>query len=181
MDALADAATHAHWVNRLTVPFTDQWAWSPEGAMERFVGEMDELRTHLTPPEGTAGPVTTPVRDADAYHGALDRAFSIATSGRPVGPGASTPFGRTTAQRAREIILEHVLLPYNRLLGQKKNPDSTRGLGTAASAEFYEWLTRETSLDFAQLRATTWTFAQLLELVEEVRAQNREHWRDSAW
>jgi hypothetical protein len=177
--ALASASEHAHWVNRLTVPFTDQWAWSPDGAVEQFIQDMSELKRHLTPPAGDRAAAWSPVIDTEAYHRELDRAFSVATSGRSLAAGESTPFGRETAQQAREIILEHVLLPYNRLLGQKKNPDSTRGLGAAASAEFYEWLTSETSLDFAQLRATTWTFSRVLQLVEEVRAHNARQWKDS--
>ncbi|NJD19796.1 MAG: hypothetical protein FIA95_11015 [Gemmatimonadetes bacterium] len=179
VDALANAATHARWVNRLTVPFTDQWSWGAEGALERFAEDLDVLRRHLTPSPGDPATVRSPTQDADAYHAELDRAFSIATSGRGLAAGESTSFGRATAQKAREIILERVLLPYDRLLGQKKNPDTTRGLGTAASAEFYEWLTRETSLEFAQLRATTWTFAQVLDLVEKERAYNLRQWKDS--
>jgi hypothetical protein len=179
VDALSNASAHAHWMNRLTVPFTDQWAWGADGALEAFVQAMNELRLHLAPAQGDPTSARTPVQDTEAYHGELERAFSVATSGRGLATGESTPFGRETAQKAREVILEHVLLPYNRLLGQKKNPDTTRGLGASASAEFYEWLTRETSLEFAQLRATTWTFAQVLELVEEVRAYNRGQWRDS--
>jgi hypothetical protein len=178
-DALGEVSTYAQWLNRLTVPFTDQWAWSPEGAVEQFIRDMGELKEHLTPDPGDATTVRSAVLDTEAYHQALDRAFSVATSGQALATGQSTPFGREAAQRAREIILEHVLLPYNRLLGQKKNPDSTRGLGAAASAEFYEWLTRETSLDFVQLRATTWTFAQVLGVVEEVRAHSARHWKDS--
>jgi len=179
VEALANASEHAHWVNRLTVPFTDHWAWAPETALEEFAGAMRELKVHFTAgSEGPAG-VRSPVQDVVAYHSELERAFSIATSGTSLGAGASTPFGRRTADKAREILLEHVLLPYDRLLGQKKNPDSTTGLGAAASAEFYEWLTRDTSLDFAQLRATTWTFAQILDVVEEVRAYNAQQWGDS--
>ena len=178
-EALGNAAEHAHWVNRLTVPFTEQWAWGHESALEAYAGDLIELRTHMRGDAGDAGPIRSPVDDVRAYHAELDRAFSIATSGESMAEGSSTPFGRRTAEQAREIILEHVLLPYNRLLGQKKDPDSTRGLGASASAELYEWLTRDTSLDFAQLRATTWTFAQILDAIEDVRAFNHEQWGDS--
>lgn len=179
VEALSNASVHAQWVNRLTVPFSDQWAFGADGAIEKFAEAMKELRTHLTPGQGDTTAVPSPVQEDEAYHGELDRAFSIATSGRRLARGESTPLGRVAAQKAREIILERVLLPYNRLLGQKKDPDSTRGLGAAASAEFYEWLTRESSLDFPQLRATTWTFAQVLGIVEDVRVSNRRQWKDS--
>jgi hypothetical protein len=179
VDALSNASRYAHWVNRLTVPFTEQWARNLDVALEEFSEEMRALELHMA--SGGQGPsgVRSPVEDVEAYHRALERAFSIATSGRAMGPGESTPFGTRTADKAREVILERVLLPYNRLLGQKKDHDSTWGLGAAASAEFYEWLTRDTSLDFAQLRATTWTFAQVLEVIEAVRAESLGKWEDS--
>lgn len=176
IQALADASAAARWVNRLTVPHTEQWAWSPENSLQKFVEGMGELQLHLT---SANGETRSPVQEVEAYHRALERAFSIATSSQPMARGRSTPFGIRAADRAREILMEQVLMPYDRLLGQKKDPDSTRGFGTAASGEFYEWLTRATSLDFAQLRTTTWTFAQLLELVEEVRHENRAAWGDS--
>ncbi|MEJ2539025.1 MAG: hypothetical protein P8188_03400 [Gemmatimonadota bacterium] len=179
VEALSDAGTTARWVNRLTVPFTEQWAWNPENSLQRFVEGMGELRDHLTPSNGAGEPIRSPVQEVEAYHRALERAFSVATSGRSMARHQATPFGIQTAAKAREILLEQVLLPYDRLLGQKKDRDSTRGLGAAASGEFYEWLSRETDLDFAQLRATTWTFAQLLDLVEEIRRENREAWGDS--
>jgi len=179
VEALANARTLARWVNRLTVPFTDQWAWSSDEALDRFAGTMRELKVHMAGEGDAAAAVRSPIQDVEEYHDALDRAFSIAVSGRSLGRGESTPLGIRAAGKAREVILEYVLLPYDRLLGQKKDPDSTRGLGTAASAEFYEWLTRDTSLDFEQLRATTWTFAQLLEVIEEVRAESLAQWRDS--
>ncbi len=179
VEALANADTAAHWLNRLTVPYSEQWDWSADDALEEFATEMAELKRHMTAGAGDGGGVRSPVEDVEAYHRALDRAFSIATSGRSLPPGETTPEGVAASAQAREIILDQVLLPYNRLLGQKKDPDSTWGLGASASGQFYEWLTRETPLEFEQLRATTWTFAQLLALIEEIRARNLDRWQDS--
>jgi len=179
VEALSDATEHAQWLNRLTVPFTDQWAWGADDALDRYAESMLELKAHMGSEGGGSGVVRSPVEDVEAYHRALERAFSIATSGEVMPRSTSTPFGRATADEARRIVLDQVLLPYNRLLGQKKRPDSTRGLAAAASAEFYEWLTRDTSLDFEQLRATTWTFAQLMEVIEEIREVNHASWSDS--
>ncbi len=179
-EALEHAGELAHWINRMTVPFTDQWDGDPDESLDEFVLAMGELRDHMTDPGGEgAGGLRTPEMEVEAYHTELDRAFSIATSEQAVAAGESTMLGRRTAQRAREIILEEILLPYNRLLGQKKRNDSTRGLGTAASAGFYEWLTRETPVAGERLRATTWTFARVLEMVEDARRYNRAEWGDS--
>jgi len=179
VDALATARDLAQWVNRLTVPFSDQWAWSSDEALDEFASDMRELKDHMDGQGIPGRGVRSPVEDVEAYHRALDRAFSIATSGMSLPPGQSTPLGRRSAAKAREVIFDHVLLPYNRLLGQKKDPDSTRGLGTAASGEFYEWLTAANTLSFEQLRATTWTFAQVLDVIEEVRASSFARWQDS--
>ncbi|MGD8601411.1 MAG: hypothetical protein PVF19_08700, partial [Gemmatimonadota bacterium] len=178
VDALSNVGELAHWVTRLTVPFNDQWDSDSDDALARFADEMRDLKAHMGE-GGITARTRSPVEDVEAYHRALDRAFSIATSGLSLAAGESTPLGKRAAARAREVILDHVLLPYNRLLGQQKDPDSTRGLGTAASGEFYEWLTRDTSLDFEQLRATTWTFAQVLDVIEEVRESSSAQWEDS--
>lgn len=197
VQAVTMARDHAHWLNRLTVPFTDHWHPNYDRALEFFVLEMEAIRAHLAagghdahapigfgtaPPAPAgrtdAGDVPVPEAEAEAYHHQLERAFSIATSPLPLEPGEVTELGIETAAAAREIVLEQVILPYNRLLGQKKDEDSTRGLGTSASAAFYEWLTRS-RVPRGRLLATTWSFAQFLELVEGVRAENRRVWEDS--
>ena len=179
VEALAQADTAAHWLNRLTMPYTEQWDWSADDALEEFATEMGELRDHMATEEGDGGGVRSPIEDVEAYHRALDRAFSIATSGTGLPIGETTPLGVTVSAKAREIILDQVLLPYNRLLGQKKDPDSTWGLGASASGQFYEWLSEEDELEFEELRATTWTFAQVLALIEDIRARNLDRWQDS--
>lgn len=83
------------------------------------------------------------------------------------------------ADKAREYVLENVIFPYNRLLGQKRHEDSTRGFGTEASAAFYEWLLGETPVAQERLRATAWTFARYLDIIEETRRYNREQWLDA--
>jgi hypothetical protein len=178
--ALDHARDLAHWINRLTVPFTDHWNRNPDKAMDRFVEAMGELKAHLAAAGG--GPAAgrrTPVHDVEAYHREVERAFSIAVSGRSANPGESTALGVRVADKAREVILDQVLLPYNRLLGQRKKNDSTRGFGSAAASEFYEWLAREAKLTDQSLRATEWTFASLLEIVERERAYNARQWGDS--
>ncbi len=89
----------------------------------------------------------TPIRDVTAFHDELERAFSIAATGQAIPLGGSTALGVLVADKAREVVLEYVIFPYNRLLGQKRRDDSTRGLGTEASAAFYEWLTSETPVE----------------------------------
>jgi len=183
-EGMTQALAHAQWVTRLTVPYTDHWDGEEDRAMERFVVEMEAIRAHVADTRERAAdggvPDGGPLAEVEAYHHALDRAFSIATSPEPLTRGETTPLGIKTASAARAIVLEQILLPYNRLLGQKKSHDSTRGLGTAASAEFYEWLTRS-EITRSRLRVTTWTFQEYLELVEQIRVDAVRIWRDSRY
>jgi hypothetical protein len=166
-----------HWVNRLTVPFTDHWDGSRDQALEMFVGEMQVIRARL---ESDAAPYyagqRTAVGEVEAFHDELDRAFSIAVTGRAFSVGESNELGRLAASRAREAVFDYVILPYNRLLGQKRREDSTRGFGAEAGAAFFEWLTGETPVTRDRLAATIWTFGRYLDLLEDTRAGNLELW-----
>jgi hypothetical protein len=176
-EAVLSFSELGHWVNRLTVPFTDQWDGSKDRALELFVEEMQAIETRLA---SDASPHylgrRTAVGETEAFHRELDRAFSIAVTGRAVSMGASTELGRRVADQAREAVLEHVILPYDRLLGQKRRFDSTRGMGAEAAAAFFEWLTSETPVTRDRLDATIWTFGRYLDLMEDTRERNRELW-----
>jgi hypothetical protein len=183
-DELADAAANVdelgHWVNRLTVPFTDQWDSDKDESLDLFMAEMSVIKEHLNTSDGVFyRGYRTPTNDVAAFHRELERAFSVATTGQALGVGETNALGVRVAEKARESVLDYVIFPYNRLLGQKRNRDSTRGLGTEASAAFYEWLTSETPVDQERLRATAWAFARYLDMVEETRRYNREQWEDA--
>ncbi|UCC25155.1 MAG: hypothetical protein JSU98_15740, partial [Gemmatimonadales bacterium] len=171
MDALrihaADGDHHAPWVG---------WRVTGTGGPSEEASE-EEADPHGHGPS-FGWPKPTAIAEVEAYHHYLDRAFSLATSSRPLGPEEVTPLGVETAAEAREIVMELVLLPYNRLLGQKKEEDSTRGLGASASAEFYEWLTRS-EIPRDRLDLTKWVFAELLDVVEDVREYGAREWDDS--
>ena len=76
------------------------------------------------------------------YHEELDRAFSIAASGGAAGraPGESSAAGRRISAQAREILLDEVILPYDRELGRLKEPDTTRGFAVQAREALLLWL-----------------------------------------
>src|SRR2546430_12627290 len=48
----------------------------------------------------------------------------------------SAPLGRELAQRCREILLDEVLLPYDRLLGRNKRKDTLKQFSVAARGRF---------------------------------------------
>jgi len=175
--ASESTAELGRWVNRLTVPFTDQWDGDKDRALQMFVEEMQAIETRLN---SDAAPyyrgTRTAIGETRAFHDELDRMFSIAVSGEDLPPGSSTELGRRAAQQARTAMLDHVLIPYDRLLGQKRREDTTLGFGLEAGAQFFEFLTGETDVTRDRLAATVWAFRSYLEMVEEIRAHNRDQW-----
>jgi hypothetical protein len=171
--ALEDAASAASALTRFTYAFLDNSGRSDApAALEQFRATLVAWRDTLQQiaPDGSAAPTFAHVEAK--YHAAIDRAFTLAAV--PADPGAV----RTdVADAARRVLLEEVLLPYNRLIGQAKIHDSTRGLFPAANARFDRWLADSSGLDAAARRRARDVFARLLELAERNRAGIRAFWR----
>ncbi len=177
---LGTAREMSLWITRVTVPYVNHWDGDWEVSEAGFVAEMDEIRTHLADAVavGQPGP-TTPEEEVRFYHREMERVFSMAAAGRDFPMGTSTALGVRVWAKARAILLEQVLLPYNALLGRKKKNDSTEGFSAQASAAFYEWLSAETPVGKEGLPAVAWVFGEVLENVEQVRAENEQKWDDS--
>ena len=182
--ALEEALTHvgetAHWINRLTTPFIDQGGDSPEQALASFQAGVSELQAHfasrsvLFPTGGL-----TSEGEVRAYHAELERAFSIAASGLELPLGASTEEGRAVAARAKELLVDQVIFPYNRLLGLDKKDDTTLGLARAAESAFAGWLRTSRLVASERQVAVAYVFRRLIEIVEENRKFSREMWGSS--
>ena len=180
VEAIGNARELSHWITRLTIPFVDQWDSNWDEGMRLFTQDMDEIRGYLASDPGALyRGRRTPEEEVRAYHREMERAFSVATSGRDLRIGQSTPLGIETWSKAREIALEAVILPYNRLLGQKKKNNSTRGFATQASAAFYEWLSTQTPVPPEQIRGTIWGFQEFMNTIEEVLRAENSTWKDS--
>ena len=167
-DALAALREHALWINRLTVPDLGGLGADPARAATDAVAP---LKAHLA-----AGSVDAEIR---GYHHEMVRAFSIAAAGTP-SSGDSTPQGAAAAASATAILLDRVLFPYNRLIGQPKKRDSTRDFGSHARGVFARWLTMSSSVSPERDEACLYVFQHLLDVVEEIRAVNRRTWGNSA-
>lgn len=181
---LAEAADNARelslWITKLTIPFIDDWDGDWDKSMGLFTQQMVQLNSYLaSDPAPFYQGRRTPEDETRAFHREMERAFSVATSGRDLEMGESTPLGVEAWGKAREIILAQLILPYNRLLGQNKKNDSTLGFGAQASSAFYEWLSTETPVDEARLLATAWAFQEVLNIIEAVRQAEHDHWKDS--
>jgi hypothetical protein len=177
-EALANVRETAHWVNRFTTPFIDQGGFTYDKAISSFTEDMQQLKAHLA----SGGPLFPNGRSSEAevrvYHQELARAFSIAVSGDPLGAGESSALGRELAAVAKEVLLDQVIFPYNRMLGIKKGNDTVLGLGAAAMGELRDWLERSAVAE-ERHESVLYVFQTLIEIIDEARWYSREVWRDS--
>ncbi len=123
-----------------------------------------------------------------AYHHAFDRAFSVALDPRAAGV---TPRGRARADSMRLLLLARVLLPYDRLLGQKREPVSLAPFAAALLEPFAgRRVVRAEAGESGpasggglvagtdDLARTGWLLARLLDAVGEVAAEQQRRWGD---
>lgn len=169
---LAEAWDRAERIRRLVVPFVDAWHRDPERSRRRFVAEMEAVREALT------GPGSDPVSLVEAHHRAMAIAFSRVLDPDAAVLQAPTEAGARAWDVAREELLDHVLLPYNRLLGRRRSDDSVLGLGAAASMAFYERLAAGEFGPDERLPQAAWLFQRILQIVEGVRIASLEAWED---
>jgi len=173
--ALANVQVGVAGVGHLLVPYLDRSGRDPRAALEPLIAELRSP----SPLPGVTGPGLRIESQVEAYHAELVRAFSIAASGRPVPEGASTPDGELAAAQARKTLRDHVLYPYDRLLGQWKTGTTLAGLAAYARGNFARDLVLLTSLPPEREAAVLYVFEQLLEAVTSLEKEERSRWGDS--
>jgi phosphatidylserine/phosphatidylglycerophosphate/cardiolipin synthase-like enzyme len=113
------------------------------------------------------------------YHHQLEHAFSLAAATGPLTAGEVTPLGAQVAAVARRCLLDGVLFPYNRLIGQRKHRDTTLEFAMHARGAFARWLIQSSAVEADRVEATIFVFQALLDLTERVRSTNSATWGDS--
>ena len=183
-DALATARDAARNIQQLCVPWLDHRGSGGARSDAAVLSRLEGLR-RLTSATGANRNLDGETR---RFHDAVDVAFAIASmitsapAGRlepaPTGSLAadSARRGRLVGERARAILLDEVILPYNRLLGQVKEKDSTLGYQVLARGAFVRWLHVESGLPAASAPAVMSVFDAVLDMVEESRAVSRREW-----
>lgn len=172
---LAGIARGASAVTHFTYGFFDNSGHSDlPAALERFRTSVGEWRERLEAYGTTRdSEVPTFTGVVEGYHNAVERAFALA-----VGEVGGEELYLEAAGIARRIILEEVLLPYNRLIGQAKANDSLRGFYPAAISRFQGRLESELiDLDARRRESILLVFQRLLEILEENRKRIRDFWR----
>jgi hypothetical protein len=167
-EALESMRHAGRWLVANANLFTDDDDASYQGAMESFRATMGRVKTAFTETDARHPEGHDFLIESRHYHEAVDAAFSAAVGAEP-GPEVST--------RAKEILLDEVLLPWNRLIGQFKKPDTLHGFSSRARFRLGQALGERGDLDDDQRAAALGTFDRLLELLEEARRITDEHWK----
>lgn len=182
IEPIREAADH---IRRMSIPFLDQAAWHRADAEAAVVAELRDLKGLFasSPTADGSEPGPPPLGGAfeaevRRYHAAVERSFAIAARVDTSSRADVDSLAHIVAAHARAILLDRVLLPYDRLLGQVKKDDTVLGFGEDARGAFLRWVTNAGVL--VERRAElVWVFAQLIDIVEANRAAARAQWNDS--
>jgi hypothetical protein len=175
---LANVRETSDWVNRLTVPYYDQTGRRRDQAVASFTDEVRGIHTRLASTHPLYGGTHTAAAEIAMYHAEVARAFSIAISGDALPLGMATPAGEKVAAMARAVLLEEVLLPYDRLLGVRKKKDSTKDLAYTAMQVFTEQVEASGLVPPDRRVAVQYVYQTVLDEVEAARAQSKKWWGD---
>jgi hypothetical protein len=167
----------AYEINRFTIPLLDEDINTAESDILAFTADIRALQNHINQTDSLF-PIGHSFREeVRVYHQELSRAFSLAIfKGESGDDGAIL---NQTVQRARDLLLDEVILPYNRLLGQYKKHDSIRGYGSRAEEIFNAWLTVSSDVPARNYEGVRYVFHTLIQIVEYNRDYSRKIWGDS--
>ncbi len=181
LDRIAELASSARWITRMTVPFLEQSAINDAVEAGELIRELRELKRYLA--ARSVGRAWGPDDEVRRFHDAMDEAFSLAVSGSDIASDGSTSLGRYIADQARQVLLDEILLPYDRLLGQVKEPNSLAGLGLRARGVFVRQLHMGGRVPPDWIDPSLWVFTELILVLESVRREAHARWGDSrfAW
>ena len=174
--ALRNVRLAATRIEELVVPALDAPGADPRRALAPLVAR---LRAPPALPGVDSGPDLQVEPVVRAFHAELARAFAIAATGRALAPGERTPEGDSLETIARQVLLEHVLLPFDRLLGQRKSGPIVAGLGGYASGNFARAILTGMPALRSRGDAVLYVFQQLVGAVEAVERLARERWSES--
>lgn len=173
---LRELADAARAIRQLAVPFLGREV--AQGARPPALpASLRELQETLTMRDASA--VRTVESEATRFHDAMERAFALVLDR----DARRAPRGRAAAARARRVILEEVLLPYDRLLGQVRTPDTVRRFAFRAQGVFTRWLHAEGDVSGDEATAALSVLTAALDVIEVERAAISATWGDArfAW
>lgn len=175
-ETLEDLSEAGRWIGNFTTPFLDQEIRSHEKHLEMIDRTTAEFKAYLgsKTEDFPEGPTYEGV--VGFYHRGMDRAFALALEGSA---GDPIEMGKQAAQVARSALLDEVIIPYNKLLGQRKKNDKLLGLGSRAEQVFRVWLYLDSGIPKDKREGVMYVFRHLVEFMERSRSRSEDTWEDS--
>ncbi len=175
-DALDHVRRAALRIEELVVPALDVRGGDPRRALAPL---FERVRQAALLPGVAPGPDVQVEAVVRAFHAELARAFAIAATGAPVAVGRRSDTGEAIEARARRVVLDHVLFPFDRLLGQRKPEGALRSFWTFARGNFAGELARDSLVSAERSGAVSYVFEAYLDAVDAAGRQAAARWPDS--
>jgi hypothetical protein len=163
---LQKARESARWLVLHANFFNDDDDASFFQAMEKFRDDIGKAKALFAEKDGEHPQGRSYATESSHYHAAFDAAFAGAV-------GAE--LGHAVASRAREVLLDEVLLPYDRLIGRFKKPDTLAGLVGQGRLALARSLDGEAGLDPGRRAAALAVFDEIARLLDRARELLKEH------
>jgi len=152
----------ADWIRRLVAPFLDQDGRNAKVALARTTRYITELQAHLA--------MRSVEQEVRSFHAHMEQLFTLA-AGTPVA-------GRELSRECRRILLDEIILPYNRMLGRKKRKDTLQSFNVAARGRFGGSVAAAGQVPTGRTEYVMFAFQQLTEILEAVRRRVAKEWDD---
>ena len=180
LEETLDLLEHAaEWISRYTTPFFDQVNLEEdEEDLAKFAQAVQTLKTHLNLSDEFYPQGHSFQAELETYHQMFEQAFILAFDEAQGATGDRTQ-AIQIAEKARELILQEVLLPYNQLLGRVKSPDSLKNYNVQAISGFSSWLRVNTLLSETQRNRLVTILQRILAILEQQRKKTKAVWNDS--
>jgi hypothetical protein len=172
--ALSNIEETMKWISEFTTPFLDEKRTEGE---KKFIEELRKAKALMAERNEYFPKGRTFEGVIETYHREFERAFSLALGNEHSGSDPHT--GILVSEKAREILLDRIILPYDRLLGQRKKRDSLLGFGIDAKREFQSWADKNQELNPAQRQAAAYVFHNLILMMESQREKLKDRWDDT--
>ena len=162
--AMAEVRKAARQAAGLSATFWSDHKSDRLKSLETSRAEMREFKAAINQTDPLRPRGARMENEVHILHDQLDLAFGLAAGAVPNDARAQ---GAPFAAIAREVVLDEILYPYNRLYGQYKNPKDLRGLAARAGERFASRLA--TSSPSGPRRAVRLVFEDYVRAIEELR------------
>jgi hypothetical protein len=135
------------WIFRYTYFMWDDRGVDRGTALERTRAEILSLKEAMAARDSVHAYGRGYAGEVAEYHAQIEAAFDLAVRGEPVVHGAPDP---AVGAFAKTCLLEHVLIPYDRILGEFKKRESLLGLGAEGRARLEGWMRDSARFDDAE-------------------------------